>query len=412
MRNLNDWLKLIEQFHPSEIELGLTRVKQIADKLGLLTPTAKVILVGGTNGKGSCVATLESLAKQSQLTVGCYTSPHLIHFNERIRVNGANIDDESLIEAFEAIEKIREQVALTFFEFTTLTALHCFSKLNLDLLVLEIGLGGRLDAVNIVEPDVSVITTIDRDHESWLGSDLISIAQEKSGIYRKTSLNLIGDRRSQELIKQVALGSIALPVLVKEYIGNELPKLQIEAMLADPKINPHRLLKQNVECAIVAFHKLFPELIESLDLQKVLSNIQITGRLQQISDSPLTLLDVGHNEQSAINLAKQLNSFIKPKLRIAICGLMADKAIAKFLAALDSCVDIWLFVDLPGDRAASGLQIQSIHQSISSQSRSEIADSVAGAYQAALAIDEPDKQILVIGSFITVAEMLHYYRET
>ncbi|MEP2300544.1 MAG: bifunctional tetrahydrofolate synthase/dihydrofolate synthase, partial [Kangiellaceae bacterium] len=120
MRNLNDWLKLIEQFHPSEIELGLIRVKQIADKLGLLTPTAKVVLVGGTNGKGSCVATLESLAKQSHLTVGCYTSPHLIHFNERIRINGANIDDKSLVEAFETIEKIREQVALTFFEFTTL----------------------------------------------------------------------------------------------------------------------------------------------------------------------------------------------------------------------------------------------------------------------------------------------------
>lgn len=412
MRDLNDWLELIERLHPNEIELGLERVKLIANKMGLLNTQAKVILIGGTNGKGSCVATLESLALSGNLKVGCYTSPHLVSFNERIRINGTNIDDHFLVEAFEKIEKVREEIALTFFEFTTLAALHCFSQSTLDLLVLEVGLGGRLDAVNIVEPDVSVITTIDRDHESWLGSDLKSIAREKSGIYRPASFNLIGDIRSQELLLQASLENKTLLLLAKDCLAEKLADLQIDSILVNQQYNPHRLLTQNVECAIAAFHELFPEALEQLNLAKVIADIHINGRLQQISDLPLTLLDVGHNEQSAINLAFQLNSYPLPKLRIAICGLMADKAIANFLNALNTKIDLWLFVDLPSERAAKGLQLKNILQSVSPDSQCEVLDSVGAAYETALAINERDKQILVIGSFITVSEMLHYYQKT
>ncbi len=412
MKNLDDWLERIEQFHPNEIELGLSRIKKIASNMALLKPKAKVILVGGTNGKGSCVATLESFAIQSNLKVGCYTSPHLVQFNERIRVNGENIDDKSLVEAFERIDKERGSVALTFFEFTTLAALYCFSQSKLDLLVLEIGLGGRLDAVNIVEPDVSIITTIDRDHESWLGSDLVSIAREKSGIYRAQGLNLIGDHASQELVSQAELNNVPHPILVTDFIKTHLAGLQLEQIIENPRLNPYRLLKQNIECAVAAFYNLFSDAFERLDPQQAISKIHIKGRLQQISDSPMTLLDVGHNEQSAINLARQLNSFKQPKLRIAICGLMADKAVAQFLAALAEKIDLWIFVDLPNTRAASATQLQEVLLSNIPESRCELAESVAKAYQTALTIDELDKQILVIGSFITVAEMLHYYRKT
>ncbi len=423
MKNLPEWLEQIEKYHPQEIELGLERIERVANRMGILQSSANIIVVGGTNGKGSCVAALESLALSSELSVGCYTSPHLLKFNERIRINGQDIDDQSLVEAFECIEKHREDVALTFFEFTTLAALYNFAKISLDLLVLEIGLGGRLDAVNIVDPSVSIITTIDKDHEAWLGSNLQGIAKEKAGIYRNSSYNLIGDKKSQELVQQVVTSQKLSPHLAAQQISEHqaecrLPGFDLRDSLDNPRINPYRLLKQNIECAVAAFAFLYPERSSQLDLARFLRSIQIKGRWQKLTESPLTILDVGHNRQAALNLAQQIETLVKPAYRIAICGLMADKAIKDFLSPLAAHIDHWIFVDLPIQRAAKAADLMALYRSMKIAETGkplatcEIAESVLHGFDKARQMKAKQKQVFVLGSFITVAEMLQNFQET
>jgi len=407
-KTLSQWLKMIESFHPDDIELGLERITQIAVKLDLTNQTAKVIIVGGTNGKGSCVATLESLALESKLRIGCYTSPHLLNFNERIRLNGKDVSDKTLQHAFEIVDQAREELALTFFEFTTLVALLIFKQASLDLVVLEVGLGGRLDAVNIVEPDATIITTIDFDHQSWLGNSLENIAFEKSGICRKGIDNFVGDQKSFDLILNARPEYRSELTLVE---GNDLKgggHSKIFDLIADDSINPYRLLKQNLMLAIRAFQALFLDEYSTLDLGKVISHIKIKGRFQKISDSPLVILDVGHNVQAAKNLVIQIKKLEKNQTgkRIAICGLMADKAIGNFLMIVDEVIDEWHFVDLPIGRAATGKKIHKIYQQENGVTHTYCAKSVKQAYNKIKEKVSEDDQVFVLGSFITVAELL------
>jgi len=406
MSNLKSWLNHIESFHPDEIELGLDRISNLARKLNLLDLDCKVIMVGGTNGKGSCVATLESFALSSNLSVGCYTSPHLINFNERIRVNGEDISDNELISSFEKIEKAREQLALTFFEFTTLVALQIFKLAKLDLVILEVGLGGRLDAVNIIEPDVSIITTIDFDHQSWLGNSLPEIAFEKSGICRKGIVNLVGDRPSYNLI-----------VEARPEVGSELTLIDIldkndglwskfSELISDPSVNPHRLLLQNIMLATRAFEALFPLQFEQVDLRSVLTQINIKGRFQKISDDPLVIIDVGHNLQAARNLKQQIKSLKCKGKRYAICGMMADKAIGRFLKTLDDVIDTWYFVSLPVERAAKAEQLQTLYKKVFPNKQTYAIADTRKAYQDIIAGLSDEDQIFVFGSFVTLEQMI------
>ncbi len=410
-RSLQDWLTYIESFHPNDIELGLERITKVAIALQLLETSAKVILVGGTNGKGSCVATLESLALNSELNIGCYTSPHLLEFNERIRINGRNISDQALVKAFEMVNVAKQAIPLTFFEFTTLSALWFFKQQSLDLIVLEVGLGGRLDAVNIVEPDAAIITTIDYDHQSWLGDDLKQIAYEKSGIYRVQSINLIGDESSYQLIKSVR------PEL-KKHLSQIKSKVkeplftQLETLMSDTQINPQRLLFQNIQLAFALFEQLYPQYLNVINPKKVIKAIKINARFQQISQQPNIIVDVAHNAQAAVNLKIQISSLQQSNKNIAICGLLADKAIDEFISNLEEVIDLWIFVDLPVARAAKSKDLQHQHQKLFPHKQCETASSVKLAYQLILEkyrkIDEP--QIFVIGSFYTVAEMMIYQR--
>lgn len=409
-KTLTQWLTMIESFHPDEIELGLERITKIADKLDLIKQSAKVIIVGGTNGKGSCVATLESLALQSELKTGCYTSPHLLKFNERIRVNGKDVSDQVLQSAFEVVDQARGDLALTFFEFTTLVALFIFKQASLDLVVLEVGLGGRLDAVNIVEPDATIITTIDLDHQSWLGNSLENIAFEKSGICRKEIHNFVGDEKSFNLILNARPEYNFELTLIE---NNDLEKVgyhQFSGLVADYSINPHRLLLQNLVLATRAFQALFTDKYSTLDLTEAVSNIQIKGRFQEISKNPSVIVDVGHNVQAARNLVNQIKKLDKNHAgkRIAICGLMSDKAISDFLAIMDEVIDEWFFVDLPIERAAKAKQLSDIYSQKINNKKTHLAASVEKANLQIKNNASKYDQVFVFGSFITVAEMLKY----
>lgn len=403
-KTLKQWTDLIESFNPHEIVLGLERITKVAQTLNLISFDGKVVIIGGTNGKGSCVATLESFAVNSNLSVGCYTSPHLQKFNERIRVNGQDVTDELLLSAFEEIDHARESIALTFFEFTTLVALMIFKQANLDLIILEVGLGGRLDAVNIIEPDASVITTIAQDHEAWLGNDLVGIAFEKSGICGKKSFNLVGDERSHLLVKQARPElSINLADL------SDVNHLNLHELVNNSQINPHKLLLQNILCASLVFKKLFNQLWSEIALEKVISLITLRGRFFKLSNEPFVIVDVGHNGQAAENLSHQIKSVNCQGKRYAICGLMADKAINDFLSVMASVIDEWYFVDLPVARAATASDLLVSFKQLNSINNALSISNVALAFEAIMENAELNDHVYVFGSFITVAEMLHYY---
>ena len=429
--NLKSWLKHIESFHSEEIELGLERIKRIANKLNLLALDSQVVTIAGTNGKGSCVATLESFAIQNELAIGCYTSPHLLKFNERIRLNGKDISDNKLISAFQEIELARQSTPLTFFEFTTLVALQIFKQAELDLVVLEVGLGGRLDAVNIVEPDVSIVTTIALDHEAWLGSSLREIAFEKSGIYRKHSTNLVGDQASYDLIAK-ARPEFVPELLLLSSVEEEKGLISaLSKLVADFRFNRYRLLSQNILLAACAFNRLFPDLFAKTDLEKMLTNIKIKGRFEQMCEQPLVIADVAHNTQAAQNLRNQIEFLNPGGKRIAICGMMADKSICDFLKVMDEVIDTWYFIGLPVDRAATAEDLGDLYVSILKNHDSSIDgkkllnkkyhlnENLSDAYkkisgelaECRASSVSGNETIFILGSFFTVAEMCQYQHD-
>ncbi len=401
---LNNWLKKIESYHPEEIELGLNRIKNVASSLGLLKPNAKVIMIAGTNGKGSCVAILESLALQSQLKVGCYTSPHLMVFNERIRINGSNVSDKELNQAFRQVEKYRDKAPLTFFEFTTLVALQVFSTKKLDLIVLEVGLGGRLDAVNIINPDVAIITTIAKDHMDWLGDTLEEISVEKAGIYRTNSLNLVGDNKTLRLLKSSITHLDSRFRLIED---DELDIVLSLESIADPQINFYQLQKQNIELALASFINLFNDALQVIDLVAVFKALQLNGRFQTHQNSPLVITDVAHNPQAASNLLNQMKSLTCNGSRIAICGLMSDKATKEFIQILDKSIEQWIFVDLPLKRGALAVDLsRSVSQVNSELPLHKCFNNMRLATDYVSEIINETDHLFIIGSFITVSEFL------
>lgn len=409
--NLSDWFIHIESFHHSEIELGLQRIKQVADKLHLLDFKIPCILVGGTNGKGSCVAMLESIALEQDKKVACYTSPHLLQFNERIRLNGQNVVDDDLVAAFEKIEAIRGNIPLTFFEFTTLAALIIFKKAKLDLIVFEVGLGGRQDATNIVEPSVSVITTIDKDHTDWLGDTVEAIAYEKAGILRKGKKAFIGDTKTFDLLNNV------VPELAEEMSLVQMTSVELSNNIKNNQINPYGLLEQNIMLAISAFEQCFKHQLDQIAIEQALINVSINGRFQQLDITPLTIVDVAHNVQAANNLKQQIDNYIKlnsiTKIT-AICGMMADKATEEILSIFLGQINHWCFVDLEIDRAIKSNALQQIYFDLQLHSKSTLTQlsssscftSVGQAFKWIERNHQENELILVFGSFITVANML------
>ncbi|TCS41445.1 bifunctional folylpolyglutamate synthase/dihydrofolate synthase [Reinekea marinisedimentorum] len=393
--SLEEWLRYIEAIHPTEIDLGLTRLQKVANRLLLNSADPFVFTVAGTNGKGSTTAALNAMALAAGKTVGWYTSPHLLHFNERVVINGQPATDSELVAAFCAVESARVEVTLSYFEYTTLAAFYLFSQKNLSVWVLEIGLGGRLDAVNIINPDVAIVTTIGLDHQAFLGSDLDSIGREKAGICRSGKPVVFGSSDLPESVSQVAeqLGAPAY------HFGAEHGVRQGELYWQGgccPSVDV-RIPLENAATAAQAF-SLSPFRLAEAQVCQVLCNLRVTGRFQQASyrQHPV-VIDVGHNPLAGQYIAAKLagNHYH------LVLGMLADKDAKGFVEALR-----------PITKSVSAVSLN-VHRGISAQALAEKIDQpnvcCFDSMSAALAdLNEkyPGEAIFIGGSFFTVAEAL------
>lgn len=410
MRTLSDWLAYIEGQHPRQIELGLDRVREVADRLGLAKPAREIITVAGTNGKGSTVAFIESIARAGEWKVGAYTSPHLFRYNERVRINGVEADDASLVEAFEAVEAARGQTPLTYFEFGTLAALWLFQRAGLDLAVLEVGLGGRLDAVNIVDADVAVITTVDIDHTDWLGDDREAIGHEKVGIARAWKPLVLGeiDSPSSVLRHAYAIGANALR-LGSDFFADPIDEthwcwrdVATELELPNPGLAAP-VQRANAAAAIAALRALEHTLPETAWAEGVRTT-RLQGRLQHLlRDGVDIILDVGHNPQAARELAAWLGKQPPQRTRVIFAAL-ADKDVAGVVAAFDGIPLEWHLAGLQGE-GQRGQDVQALAGRLEGSPAAGAAQhaDVAQALAAVRAMAEAGERILVFGSFHTVA---------
>ncbi|WP_272910720.1 bifunctional tetrahydrofolate synthase/dihydrofolate synthase [Xanthomonas campestris] len=409
---LSDWLAYIEQQHPSVIAMGLERVREVAARLQIEAPAKHVIVVGGTNGKGSTVAFIEAIGRAAGWKVGTYTSPHLLRYNERVRIDGVEASDAQLVAAFAAVEAARGDTALTYFEFGTLAALWLLQQSALELAVLEIGLGGRLDAVNIIDADVAVITTVDIDHTDWLGEDREAIGAEKAGIIRGWKPVVLGeiDPPSSVLRRAYQLGANAIragsdyfhePIDAQHWRWRDvaqtlelpMPALQAPVQLA------------NAAAAIAALQALPVEVPATAWAQGV-ADAQLPGRLQRVArDGVELMLDVGHNPQAARALAQALGTATPAGTTVALYAALADKDVRGVVEALTGCVDQWALAGLEGARGQSAEALRARLQGTAAAQAACHGD-VAGALHAVLAEAQPGDRVLVFGSFHTVADAL------
>ena len=450
-RTLQEWLDYIEQQHPKSIELGLERTREVAQRLSLVKPATHVVTVGGTNGKGSTVAFIEAIARAAGLKVGTYTSPHLLRYNERVRINGREARDEELVAAFEAVEAARlspspigrgvgvrvrrsgdspdygqtpsppnpplegegSGIPLTYFEFGTLAALWLFQQSNLDLAVLEVGLGGRLDAVNVVDPDVAVITTVDIDHTDWLGNDRESIGFEKAGIAKAWKPLILGEKDSPSSVLRhaYAIGANAVR-LGSDFIHEPVDESHwrwrdagFEVELPNPMLSAP-VQRANAATAIAALRALDIELPTSA-LATGVATATLPGRLQRfdLHGTPV-IVDVGHNPQAARELSIWLRAEPVPGRTLAVFAALADKDVQGVVAALEGEVSAWFLAGLE----SVGARGQSVDELAAKLTGAAAAGSrhadVHAALQAARTQAHAEDRILVFGSFHTVAEAL------
>lgn len=412
--NLEDWLAHIERQHPKAIELGLDRVRDVAARLRLGRPAERVVTVAGTNGKGSTVAFVEAIARAAGLRTGSYTSPHLLRYNERVRIDGVDAGDDALTAAFGAVEAARGQTPLTYFEFGTLAALHLFAQAGLDLAILEVGLGGRLDATNLVDADVAVITTVDLDHQDWLGGDREAIGAEKAGIARAWAPLVLGDDDppASVLRHAYAIGAPAIRAgsdFFFERIDAERwrwRELGLAMELPYPRLAAPVQLR-NAATAIAALRALDVALPEQAVAAGVAGALAV-ARLQRFErDGVAILVDVGHNPQAAVALADALVRAPAAGRTFAVYAALADKDAAAVVAAIAGAVDGWW---LAGSTAAGarGLEADALAQRLRGTATAEasVHADVAAALDAARGAAVAGDRILVFGSFHAAAEAI------
>ncbi|KAB2892725.1 MAG: bifunctional tetrahydrofolate synthase/dihydrofolate synthase [Burkholderiaceae bacterium] len=420
---LDGWLAHCERLHPKNIDMGLDRVRAVARRMGLRFD-CPVITVAGTNGKGSTCAMLEAVALQAGYRTGVYTSPHLVHFEERCRIHGEIVSAPDLIAHFEAVERARvlhgDEVSLTYFEFTTLAILRLMSLARLDVAILEVGLGGRLDATNVIDADCAVITSIDIDHTEFLGPDRESIGREKAGIMRTGKPVIVGDPMAPQSVIDHALE-----------IGADLWRFGHDfnfsgdkqqwgwagrgrryAGLAYPALRGANQLV-NASGALAALEALRPRLpITAQAVRTGLGMVELPGRFQIVPGQPTLVLDVAHNPHSVAALTANLDAMGFFPTTHAVFGAMADKDLAPMLAKIGPLIDRWYFTDLPTPRAETGAGLQQKWNALQivAGGRREVPTSVHAdpeqALQAAVSAADPADRIVVFGSFYTVGGVL------
>lgn len=410
---LDAWLAWQETLHPSAIELGLERPGRVLAALGLTSPAHAVITVAGTNGKGSSVAMLETILLAAGYRVGCYTSPHLLRYNERVRVNGEPVSDEALCAAFERIDQARNEISLTYFEFGTLAAMDIFAHAGLDVAVLEVGMGGRLDAVNLQDADVALVTAIDVDHAAWLGDDREAIGREKAGIFRSQRPAVCSDPNPPLSLLQHAreLGT-ELYCLGEEFhylAGDDswnwrgpegsYDELPLPALRG-------RFQLQNAAGVLMALALLNERLpLASGHLWQGLRNVSLPGRFQLLPGAVTTIVDVAHNPQSAEALAANLKAMPVTGRTHAVVGLLADKDLAGVLRPMREVVDVWYPCSLDVYRGADASVLLRALAGEKLQVERGYG-TVREAVAAARANAQPMDRIVVFGSFYTVADVL------
>lgn len=409
---LADWLARLERQHPRAIDLGLERVRAVHTRLGLGRPAAHVVTVGGTNGKGSTVAFIEAMAREAGLRVGAYTSPHLLAYNERIRIDGVDADDASIVAAFEAIEAAHGDVSLTYFEVGTLAALWLFERAGLDLAILEVGLGGRLDATNIVDTDVAVITTVDLDHQDWLGNDVESIGFEKAGIARAWTPLVLGDDDppSSVLRHAYAIGAKTLRIGCDFFVqpledGWRWREVGYEVDLPTPALAAPAQ-RRNAALAIAAVRALDLPIDDGAMRRGVLA-ARVAGRLQQVErDGIHYVLDVAHNPQAARQVAAWLAA-APPVRTVAVFAALGDKDAAGIVAALAPHVDAWHLAGLTG-HGSRAVDVDALAARLPADvaARATRSPDVARALERAHESVQAGDRILVLGSFHTIADAL------
>jgi dihydrofolate synthase/folylpolyglutamate synthase len=411
--NLDAWLALLEQRHPQEIDLGLERCGRVYKRMGSPRPAKKVFTVAGTNGKGSTVAYLAAMSGALGQSYGAFTSPHIFRFNERISIMGEPVSDDCLVRAFEQVEAARDGVSLTYFEFTTLAGMLIMNQADIDCAVLEVGLGGRLDTVNLVDTDCAVITSIGLDHQEFLGPDLYSIATEKAGIMRPGVPVVCAESNPPAPILQLA-ADLQAPVYRRcrdfDLIQQTNPEtgllqfsLHRQSMAVSPPAMGGKHQLENLAAALAALVLLNPGCVVNADkISAAIRGCRLPGRLQKVCSSPEVLLDVGHNELAAEALA----AFLEDSRRFnttCVLAMLADKSAEAVALAFGQVAKRWLCADSKGPRGQSGERLaQRISTALPTAGVSAFG-ALGDALQEALSTAQANETILVFGSFSTVS---------
>lgn len=411
--SLAQWLAYLETLHPKEIDMGLARIRSVAHRLQLDQLPAIKIVVGGTNGKGSTCAMLEAILLAAGYTVGLYTSPHLLHYNERVRLNGTNASDELIVRQFERIEAARGQTSLSYFEFATLAALLAFAEAKVDVMVLEVGLGGRLDAVNIVDADCSIITSVDVDHIEYLGDDREQIAWEKAHIFRAGKPAICSDPIAPANIKAYAeqIGADLWQFGVDfNYSGDAQQwafagREQRRAALAYPALRGVNQLL-NASAVLAALEALrFQLVVPASAIRNGLLRATVPGRMQILPGQPTVILDVAHNPHAAGALAQNLQQMpVTPTTKtIAVVGMFKDKDVKAVIQRLLPVVDVWICTTLEGPRALSAEQLaQWVHNTAQLPQLPEVntSDTAPKVRSALNQVDLTKIKVLTEGSMV------------
>jgi dihydrofolate synthase/folylpolyglutamate synthase len=410
--SLPAWLAWQDTLHPQKIDLGLARVASVAERMGLLQPAYGVITVAGTNGKGSSVAMLAAILGAAGYRVGTYTSPHLLRYNERICISGEQATDHELCHAFDCVDQARRQETLSYFEFGTLAALYLFAAAGLDIALLEVGMGGRLDAVNIVNPDATLVTSIDIDHRAWLGNDREAIGREKAGIFRSGRPAVCSDPSPPASLEAtaVALGAkwLSLGRQFSCTVGDDGWNWQGPdsgyRQLPSPALAGSQQYENaaGVLMTLESLRKRFP--VSRQAIEQGLKSVTLPGRFQVLPGAVDVIFDVAHNPASSRQLAKTLEDFPSHGHTWLILGMLKDKDVTAFMEPLVHCVDHWCLASLGTDRGLSACALRDMLPGSVTDVRT--FRNVATAWRQACSQATAGDRLVVCGSFISVAEAM------
>lgn len=423
--NLNDWVDYTQRQHWRTMDMTLERISEVWKRMAGAT-SGLVITVGGTNGKGSTISMLNAAYSSAGLKTGAYTSPHLVRYNERIKIAGVDATDEDICQTFCKIEYAREDIPLTYFEFGTLCALLLFQQHRVDVSLLEVGMGGRLDAINMIDPDIAIITSIGIDHEQWLGNDRSSIAFEKAGIMRPHTPVVCTEPNPPKTIQQQADEKQAILLQFNTAFSFQksadyyrwtmkpsadhwtIPSEWLEQTLTKlPFKGDHQHRNLSAVCAVLSLTADRLRLDKQITL-KGISNASIMARCQILQQSPLIILDVAHNADSAKELSEFLESHSVKGQTYSVFGVLEDKTLDPILCNIADHVDSWLLAGLEGDRGQSAQQLLEKMQSVNKSDSMACYSSPRAAYDAALLRANDDDRIIIFGSFHTVGDIIQH----